>query len=94
MHAFDGHIACDAASRSEIVVPLVDGDALIGVFDVDSPSLARFADADRMRAAQVPVEHRHYGSQIHGFCSFVTLLDDGDKAVSEAGATIRAVVKG
>jgi hypothetical protein len=42
----------------------------------------------------VPVEHRHYGSQIHGFFSFVNLLDDADKAVSEAGATIRAVVKG
>jgi acetyl esterase len=53
-----------------------------------------FAYADRMRDARVPVEHRHYGSQIHGFFSFVNLLDDGDKAVSEAGATIRAVVKG
>jgi acetyl esterase len=53
-----------------------------------------FAYADRLRAARVPVEHRHYGSQIHGFFSFVNLLDDADKAVSEAGATIRAVVKG
>ena len=53
-----------------------------------------FAYADRMRAARVPVEHRHYGSQIHGFFSFVNLLDDGDKAVSEAGATIHAVAKG
>ncbi|MFZ2043778.1 MAG: alpha/beta hydrolase fold domain-containing protein [Trebonia sp.] len=53
-----------------------------------------FAYADRMRAARVPVEHRHYGSQIHGFFSFVNLLDDADKAISEAGATIRAVAKG
>lgn len=43
--AFPGHIACDSASRSELVVPLVHGDTLIGVFDLDSPSLARF-DAD------------------------------------------------
>jgi acetyl esterase len=53
-----------------------------------------FAYADRMRAARVPVEHRHYGSQIHGFFSFVNLLDDAGKAISEAGATIRAVAKG
>jgi L-methionine (R)-S-oxide reductase len=45
--AFAGHIACDAASRSEIVVPLVDGAKLIGVWDVDSPELARFDDDDR-----------------------------------------------
>ncbi|MET4574065.1 L-methionine (R)-S-oxide reductase [Stenotrophomonas rhizophila] len=43
--AFPGHIACDSASRSELVVPLVHGDTLIGVFDLDSPVLARF-DAD------------------------------------------------
>lgn len=43
--AFPGHIACDSASRSELVVPLVKGDTLIGVFDLDSPVLARF-DAD------------------------------------------------
>ena len=40
--AFPGHIACDSASRSELVVPLVKGDQLIGVFDIDSPVLARF----------------------------------------------------
>ncbi|ALN63155.1 GAF domain protein [Lysobacter antibioticus] len=45
VHAFPGHIACDAASRSEVVVPLVHGDALIGVFDLDSPVPDRF-DAD------------------------------------------------
>jgi GAF domain-containing protein len=39
---FPGHIACDAASRSEIVVPLVQGGRLLGVLDLDSPSLARF----------------------------------------------------
>jgi L-methionine (R)-S-oxide reductase len=45
--AFPGHIACDSASRSEIVIPLVDGERLIGVWDVDSPKLARFDAADR-----------------------------------------------
>jgi GAF domain-containing protein len=45
--AFPGHIACDAASRSEIVVPLVVGGTLVGVWDVDSPDLARFDDDDR-----------------------------------------------
>ena len=45
VHAFPGHIACDAASRSELVVPLVAGETLIGVFDLDSPVADRF-DAD------------------------------------------------
>ncbi len=45
--AFPGHIACDADSRSEIVVPLLRGDALLGVLDVDSPEPARFGAADR-----------------------------------------------
>ena len=47
VNAFAGHIACDSASRSEIVVPLFDGERLIGVWDVDSPKLARFDDDDR-----------------------------------------------
>jgi L-methionine (R)-S-oxide reductase len=46
VHAFPGHIACDAASRSELVVPLVVGDALIGVLDLDSPLPGRFSDED------------------------------------------------
>lgn len=45
VHAFPGHIACDSASRSEIVVPLLQGDRLLGVLDLDSPIAARF-DAD------------------------------------------------
>ena len=48
VNAFDGHIACDSASNSEIVVPLFDGDRLLGVWDVDSPTLARFDDDDRV----------------------------------------------
>jgi L-methionine (R)-S-oxide reductase len=45
--AFPGHIACDSASRSELVVPLVKDGTLLGVLDLDSPSLDRFDDADR-----------------------------------------------
>lgn len=48
VHSFDGHIACDAASQSEIVVPLVKADGtLLGVWDVDSPTIARFDEEDR-----------------------------------------------
>ena len=47
VHTFPGHIACDAVSRSEIVVPLLDNGVLLGVFDVDSPELARFDEDDR-----------------------------------------------
>ena len=47
VHAFPGHIACDAASRSEIVVPLYDGGRLLGVWDVDSPLPGRFDADDR-----------------------------------------------
>lgn len=49
VHVFPGHIACDAASRSEIVVPLIGADGgLIGVWDVDSPLPDRFDDDDRI----------------------------------------------
>lgn len=47
VHAFPGHIACDAGSRSELVVPLFKGDEVIGVLDLDSPSLARFDAEDK-----------------------------------------------
>jgi GAF domain-containing protein len=46
VNAFPGHIACDGASRSEIVVPLVKGQKLLGVLDLDSPRLARFNEGD------------------------------------------------
>jgi len=46
VHEFPGHIACDAASRSEVVVPMMRGDTLIGVLDLDSPSSGRFTDED------------------------------------------------
>ena len=46
VHEFPGHIACDSASNSEIVVPLIAHDELLGVLDLDSPSFARFDDED------------------------------------------------
>ena len=46
VHEFPGHIACDSASNSEIVVPLMKGSKLIGVLDLDSPKTARFDAAD------------------------------------------------
>lgn len=48
VHAFPGHIACDSASNSEIVLPLIKDGVLIGVFDIDSPRLDRFGEDDRI----------------------------------------------
>jgi GAF domain-containing protein len=48
VHAFAGHIACDSASNSELVIPLVKAGRLIGVLDLDSPKLARFSEADQV----------------------------------------------
>jgi L-methionine (R)-S-oxide reductase len=47
VNAFPGHIACDSASRSEIVIPLIEADRLLGVLDLDSPTLARFDHEDQ-----------------------------------------------
>ena len=62
VHEFPGHIACDAASRSEIVVPLLAADTLLGVLDLDSPQQARFDAADaaglERLAAAVPRRDR------------------------------------
>ena len=52
VHAFPGHIACDAASRSELVIPLFNEGQLIGVWDLDSPVPARF-DAEDQAGMQV-----------------------------------------
>jgi GAF domain-containing protein len=49
VHAFPGHITCDAASNSEIVVPLIADGRLIGVLDLDSPSLGRFGPQDALQ---------------------------------------------
>ncbi|MFK3938257.1 GAF domain-containing protein [Alkalihalobacillus sp. NPDC078783] len=60
VHQFPGHIACDAASRSEIVVPLVKEGKTIGVLDIDSPSLERFNEEDEKylkQFAEILVKH-------------------------------------
>ncbi len=47
VHQFPGHIACDSASQSEIVIPLIKGEQLIGVLDIDSPEKDRFDELDQ-----------------------------------------------
>jgi len=59
VHAFPGHIACDSASNSEIVIPLLRGAELLGVLDLDSPKPARFKEVDARgleRLARIFVE--------------------------------------
>ena len=63
VHAFPGHIACDAASRSELVVPIIDGDRVIAVIDLDSPSPARFDAED---AAGVEAIARMLTNRVNG----------------------------
>jgi L-methionine (R)-S-oxide reductase len=53
VHEFAGHIACDKASNSEIVIPLIRNGVLQGVLDIDSPRLGRFDDEDRVGLEQV-----------------------------------------
>lgn len=48
VHAFPGHIACDSASNSEIVIPLFSGSTVVGVLDIDSPRKGRFTEADQV----------------------------------------------
>ena len=48
VHRFPGHIACDSASNSEIVIPIRKDGTIVGVLDIDSPSLGRFTDEDRV----------------------------------------------
>ena len=47
VHAFPGHIACDSASRSEIVIPIYVKGSVVGVLDIDSPVIGRFDEVDR-----------------------------------------------
>lgn len=53
VHQFEGHIACDAASRSEIVVPIMRAGQVLGVIDIDSPHVARFTPAHAKLIEQV-----------------------------------------
>jgi acetyl esterase len=96
---FWDHYAPDPASRvspdaSPLRAPSLAGlpPAYVVTAEHDPLRDEGFAYADRLRAARVPVEHRHFGSQIHAFFTFTGVLDDADKAVSEAGAAIRSAV--
>jgi GAF domain-containing protein len=64
VHDFPGHIACDPDSRSELVIPLVEDDGILGVLDLDSPLPARFDEIDRDGCEQLValllVHHRKY----------------------------------
>ena len=53
VHQFPGHIACDSASNSEVVVPIFKGEQVVGVLDIDSPSVARFTQEDLEGLEQV-----------------------------------------
>ncbi len=53
VHKFPGHIACDSASNSEIVVPLMKNGEVLGVLDIDSPLLARFTEEDEAGLARI-----------------------------------------
>ncbi|MFS1705000.1 GAF domain-containing protein [Aestuariibacter sp. GS-14] len=53
VHQFEGHIACDAASNSEIVIPIVVNDKLIGVLDIDSPIYSRFSAEDEAGLCEI-----------------------------------------
>jgi GAF domain-containing protein len=65
VHDFPGHIACDPASRSELVVPLIERGEVLGVLDLDSPLLARFDEVDQAgceRLAALFVDHHRQHS--------------------------------
>jgi len=60
VNAFPGHIVCDAASQSEIVIPLIKDGVVLGVLDIDSPELNRFSEEDRVgleKVIQVLIKH-------------------------------------
>lgn len=78
VHEFPGHIACDPESRSELVVPLIDADGVLGVLDLDSPVRARFDEMDRdgceRLAAQFLVHHRQFRA-----AEGLAIFDDKEK---------------
>ena len=53
VHAFPGHIACDADSRSEIVIPMIKNGKTLGVLDIDSPILDRFDENDQVNLEKI-----------------------------------------
>ena len=60
VHQFDGHIACDAASNSEIVIPIMQGEKVVAVLDVDSPELARFDHIDVQYLTEIAALYQRY----------------------------------
>ena len=68
VHAFPGHIVCDEASRSELVVPLIVAGKLVGVLDIDSPSVDRFT-ADDQRGVEAVVDA--YCESLTGSTAFI-----------------------
>ena len=66
VHAFPGHIACDSASRAELVIPLRVGEEIVGVLDLDSPHPGRFDEDDRKgceRLVEALLEASDFGSR-------------------------------
>ena len=53
VHEFDGHISCDAASNSEIVLPILKDGKIFGVLDLDSPLIARFDESDKQGLSRI-----------------------------------------
>ncbi len=51
--AFDGHVACDSNSKSELVIPLIKNEKVYGVLDIDSPKLSRFTDEDKLAFTEI-----------------------------------------
>ena len=68
VHQFSGHIVCDADSRSEVVVPLLVDDKLVGVLDIDSPALDRFSASDQ---EGVELLCRTFGELLTGRDNFI-----------------------
>jgi acetyl esterase len=97
---FWDHYAPDPAARVNPYASPLRASDLVGLAPAyvitaehDPLRVEGFAYAERLQAARVPVEHRHFGSQIHGFFTFVNVLDDADRAVAEAGVAIRVAVE-
>lgn len=63
VHQFPGHIACDSASQSEVVVPLIKNGAILGVLDIDSPRKGRFSQEDQLffeKVAEILLKNCHF----------------------------------
>ena len=63
VHQFPGHIACDSASQSEVVVPLIKNGVMLGVLDIDSPHKGRFSQEDQMffeKVAEILLKNCHF----------------------------------